>query len=167
VAQRSVLIVEDEHVIRSTLREFLVGEGYWVAEAGNVEDALKLARERDFHVAVCDVQLPDGDGIALLRSLHKINPSTFILIITAYATVENAVEAFKAGAFDYLVKPVIFEDLEHKLRRVFQYRDLYLENQQLRRELAQPRRFDQIVGSSKPLQELQQSIAKVAMAHSR
>ncbi len=166
MSQRSVLIVEDEQVIRSTLCEFLLGEGYDVAEAATVSDALTIARARDFHVAVCDVQLPDGDGIALLRSLHKINPSTFILIITAYATVENAVDAFKAGAFDYLVKPVIFEDLEHKLRRVFQYRDLYLENQQLRRELAQPRRFDQIIGSSKSIQELQQTIAKVAVANS-
>lgn len=166
VSPRSILIVEDEQIIRSTLREFLMGEGYSVAEAATMAEALALARQKDFHVAVCDVQLPDGDGIALLRTLHKINPSTFVLIITAYATVENAVEAFKAGAFDYLVKPVIFEDLEHKLRRVFQYRDLYLENQQLRRELAQPRRFDQIVGSSKPLEELQQTIAKVALAHS-
>src|SRR5690606_28847505 len=123
----------------------LVSEGYAVSDAGTMADALALARQKDFHVAVCDVQLPDGDGIALLRTLHKINPSTFILIITAYATVENAVDAFKAGAFDYLVKPVIFEDLDHKLKRVFQYRDLYLENQQLRRELAQPHRFDQII----------------------
>ncbi len=163
---RSVLIVEDEQIIRSTLREFLAGEGYDVAEAGRVDQALQLVRQRDFHVAVCDVQLPDGDGVALLRNVHKINPSTFVLIITAYATVENVVEAFKAGAFDYLVKPVIFEDLSHKLRRVFQYRDLYLENQQLRRELAQPQRFDQIIGSSKPIRDLQQTIAKVAVTHS-
>ena len=164
MSDRTVLIVEDEHVIRSTRREILVGEGDVVEEAGTMSDALALARQRDFHVAVCDVQLPDGDGIALLRMLHKINGSTFILIITAYATVENAVEAFKAGAFDYLVKPVLFEDLDHKLKRVFQYRDLYLENQQLRRELAQPRQLEQIVGSSKPIQELQQSIVKVAPA---
>jgi DNA-binding NtrC family response regulator len=164
--QRHVLIVEDEQIIRNTLCEFLAGERYHVATAATMNEALALVRERDFQVAVCDVQLPDGDGIALLRSIHKINPATFILIITAYATVENAVDAFKAGAFDYLVKPVIFEDLENKLRRVFQYRALYLENQQLRRELAQPRRFDQIVGSSKPLQELQQQIAKVALTHS-
>lgn len=162
----SVLIVEDEQIIRDTLHEFLSGEGYSVSDAGTVEDAQKIAREQDFHVAICDVQLPDGDGIALLRSLHKINPSTFVLIITAYATVENAVEAFKAGAFDYLVKPVLFEDLNHKLHRVFQYRQLYLENQQLRRELAQPRNFNEIVGSSKPLQELQQTIAKVALTGS-
>jgi DNA-binding NtrC family response regulator len=164
--QRRVLIVEDEQIIRNTLREFLAGEGYLVATAGTAQEALSLVRQQDFQVAVCDVQLPDGDGVALLRSIHKLNPATFILIITAYATVENAVEAFKAGAFDYLVKPVIFEDLENKLRRVFQYRALYLENQQLRRELAQPRQLEQIVGSSKPLQELQQQIAKVALANS-
>ena len=162
----SVLIVEDEQIIRDTLHEFLSGEGYNVAHAGTVETAQEIAREQDFHVAICDVQLPDGDGIALLRNLHKINPSMFVLIITAYATVENAVDAFKAGAFDYLVKPVLFEDLNHKLHRVFQYRQLYLENQQLRRELAQPRRFNETVGSSKPLQELQQTIAKVALTGS-
>ncbi|MFO1096143.1 MAG: sigma-54 dependent transcriptional regulator [Planctomycetaceae bacterium] len=166
MSARSVLIVEDEHIIRSTLREFLNSEGYSVTDAGTMTEALAIAKQKDFHVAVCDVQLPDGDGIALLRTLHKINPSTFILIITAYATVENAVDAFKAGAFDYLVKPVIFEDLDNKLKRVFQYRDLYLENQQLRRELAQPRQFEQIIGSSKPIEELQQTIAKVALAPS-
>ena len=104
--KRSVLIVEDEEIIRRSLKEVLLGEGYDVGEAESVADALRLARERDFDVAFCDVQLPDGDGIALLRRLHQLNAHTCILIITAYATVENAVEAFKAGAFDYLVKPV-------------------------------------------------------------
>lgn len=164
--RRSVLIVEDETIIRKTLAEFLTGEGFEVAQAGSMAEALQVARSRDFHVAICDVQLPDGDGIVLQRKLQQINPSVFVLIITAYATVENAVEAFKAGAFDFLVKPVIYEDLNNKLRRVFQYRDLYLENQALRRELAQPQKFDQIVGSSKPLQELLATITKVAATHS-
>ena len=84
-----------------------------------------------------------------------------MLIITAYGTVESAVEAFKGGAFDYLTKPVIFDDLVHKLKRVFEYRDLYMENQKLRLELAQPNRFDQIVGSSEPLKALQETIAKI------
>ncbi len=164
--RRSVLIVEDETIIRKTLAEFLTGEGFEVAQAGSMAEALQVARGRDFHVAICDVQLPDGDGIVLQRKLQQINPSVFVLIITAYATVENAVEAFKAGAFDFLVKPVIYEDLNNKLRRVFQYRDLYLENQALRRELAQPQKFDQIVGSSKPLQELLATITKIAATHS-
>lgn len=163
---RQVLIVEDEDIIRNTLSEFLSGEGYAIATAGTVDEGLSRARERDYHLAICDIQLPDGDGIKLMRMMHKLNPSMFVLIITAYGTVESAVEAFKAGAFDYLTKPVIFDDLANKLKRVFEYRDLYLENQKLRRELSQPNRFDQIVGSSDPLRVLQETIAKISATHS-
>lgn len=163
---RSILVVEDEQVIRSSLREFLTDEGFTVTEAGSVAQALTLARQQDFQVAICDVRLPDGDGVQLLKKLHQINPSMFVLIITAYATVESVVEAFKAGAFDYLVKPVIFDDVANKLRRVYQFREMFLENQRLRRELAQPQRFEQIVGSSQPLKELQAQISKIALANS-
>lgn len=164
--RRSILIVEDEEIIRTTLREFLAGEGYDVTEAGTVADAMDAARTRDFHVAICDVQLPDGDGIGLLRRLQQYHSDIFVLVITAYATVENAVEAFKAGAFDYLVKPVLFEDLLTKLERLFRYRELYVENQALRRELSRRDDFDQIVGSSKVLAELQETIHKVAVTNS-
>ena len=164
--KRSVLIVEDEEIIRTTLSEFLAGEGYAVTEAAAVRDSLVLAQEREFHVAICDVQLPDGDGIGLLRRLQQLNPHTAVLVITAYATVENAIDAFKAGAFDYLVKPVIFEDLLNKLERLFEFRQLTLENQALRRELAREDRFEQIVGSSKALTELQKTIRKVAATNS-
>jgi len=164
--QRSILVIEDEQVIRSSLREFLTDEGFVVTEAGNCAEALALARQQDFQVAICDVRLPDGDGVQLLRKLQQINPSVFVLIITAYATVENAVDAFKAGAFDYLVKPVMFEDVANKLRRVYQFREMFLENQRLRKELSQPQQFELIVGSSQPLKELQTSIAKIAVTHS-
>jgi DNA-binding NtrC family response regulator len=158
-----VLIVEDEEIIRTSLREFLSEEGYDVAVAGTVAAALHVARQRDFHVAICDVQLPDGDGVQLLRRLQQLNPGTSVMIITAYATVENAVEAFKSGAFDYLVKPVIFDDLANKLNRLFQYRELYLENQALRRELGRRDNGDEIIGSSKAIQEVQDAIRKVAV----
>ncbi|MEX2286916.1 MAG: sigma-54 dependent transcriptional regulator, partial [Planctomycetaceae bacterium] len=164
--RHSVLIIEDEDIIRTTLREFLQGESYAVAEAATVAEALSLARQRDFDVAICDVQLPDGDGIDLLSKLQQRNPETFLLVITAYATVENAVEAFKAGAFDYLVKPVIFEDLQNKLQRLFEHRALHRENILLRRELARRDDFEQIIGSSKALAELQETIRKVAVTHS-
>ena len=162
----SVLVVEDEEIIRTTLGEYLASEGYNVELCSRVSEALEKCRERDFDVAICDVQLPDGDGVHLLRRLHQINPNLFVLIITAYATVENAVEAFTAGAFDYLCKPVMFEDLSNKLDRLFQYRALFLENQSLRRELARRDNFEQIVGSSKSLEELQQTIRKVAATNS-
>ena len=163
---RSVLIVEDEQIIRTTLAEFLSGEGYRTKVAGTFFEALHLARENEFDVAICDVQLPDGDGIELIRQLAQLNPETFGLIITAYATVENAVEAFKSGAFDYLVKPVIFEDLHNKLENLFRYRDLHRENQTLRRELAGRSEFEKIVGSSRAVTELQETIRKIAATNS-
>lgn len=163
---KSILIVEDEQIIRETLAEFLSGEGFQVVTAPCVSDAIKLAHERDFDVAICDIQLPDGDGVQLLRRLHRINPAMFVLIISAYATVENAVEAFTAGAFDYLVKPVIFDDLINRLRRLFKFQDLYLENQKLRKELSRQAGFDQVVGSSRVLQELLSTIRKVAATNS-
>lgn len=163
---RSVLIVEDEEIIRTSLGEFLSDEGYDVATAGNAAAALQHARHRDFQVAVCDVQLPDGDGLAVLRRLQQLNPSLSGLIITAYATVENAVEAFQSGAFDYLVKPVIFDDLSNKLKRLFQYRELILENQLLRRELARREHGEELIGSSNALRDVQDAARRVALTNS-
>ena len=162
---RSILIVEDEEIIRTSLREFLVEEGYDVTAAASIAEAVRAIRERDFHVAICDVQLPDGDGVNLLRKLLQYNPNVSGLIITAYATVENAVEAFKAGAFDFLVKPVIFDDLSNKLQRLFQYRELYQENQALRKELARRDDGEEIIGSSRAIQEVQDAIRKVAVTN--
>ena len=160
--RRSVLIVEDEEIIRTTLHEYLVSEGYDVVSTGSVTQAIQLAKARDFQIAICDVQLPDGDGVALLRRLQQLQSHLFVLIITAYATVENAVEAFKAGAFDYLCKPVIFDDLSFRLQRLLQYREVYQDNIALRRELARHVQFDQLIGSSQALKAVQDEIRKVA-----
>ncbi len=166
MTQHTILIVEDEEIIRTTLREFLQGEGYVVDQAASVTEALEKVQRYDFDVAICDVQLPDGDGVGFMKKLHQFNPQTFVLIITAYATVENVVEAFKAGAFDYLVKPVIFEDLKRKLNRLFRYRELYSENQALRRELERQDGFERIVGSSEVLKSTLATIRKVAATNS-
>lgn len=163
---KSVLIVEDEEIIRDTLSEFLSGEGFEVGTASNVAEALKLVRERDFDVGICDVQLPDGDGVQLLRRLHRLNPGMFVLIISAYATVENTVEAFTAGAFDYLIKPVVFDELINRLKRLFSFQNLYLENQRLRKDLDRRGGFEQIIGSSRVLQDTLNTIRKVAATNS-
>lgn len=160
---RSILICEDEEIIRTSLREFLADEGYDVVAVGTATAALHAIRQRDFHVAICDVQLPDGDGVQLLRRLLQFNANLSGLVITAYATVENAVEAFKAGAFDFLVKPVIFDDLANKLQRLFQYRELSQENQALRKELARRDDSDELIGSSRAVRELQDATRKVAV----
>ena len=94
----TVLIIDDEPLIRGTLAEYLQQEGFAVEDCGDGEEALKRAAQRKFDIAICDVHLPGIDGIEVLQRLLQISPETFVLLITAYATVESAVEAFQRGA---------------------------------------------------------------------
>jgi DNA-binding NtrC family response regulator len=166
VKSARVLIVDDEPIIRDTLAEYLGGEGFAVTACGRGEEALELAGARRFDVALCDVQLPDLDGIEVLERLLKISPDTFVLLITAYATVENAVEAFQRGAHDYLMKPILLDEVLSKLRRLLGYRELYLENQWLRRELNRNHEQDEIRGRSAAMQRVLEMVRKVAPTRS-
>jgi len=161
-----VLIVDDEPLIRSTLAEYLTQEGFKVAACANGEAALLQAAEQCYDVALCDVQLPGIDGIELLERLHKISPQTFVLLITAYATVENAVQAFQRGAQDYLMKPILLDEVLGKIRRLLAYRALHEENQALRRELNRDYDFNHIVGKSAAMQRVFDMVRKVAPTRS-
>ena len=118
----SVLIVDDEPLIRETLAEYLIQEGFFVSTCGSGEEALELAAAQRFDLAFCDVQLPGIDGIEVLDRLLKISPQTSVVLITAFATVENAVEAFQRGAHDYLMKPILLDEVGGKVRRLMAYR---------------------------------------------
>jgi DNA-binding NtrC family response regulator len=161
-----VLVVDDEPLIRETLAEYLGQEGLTVTTAGDGEEALQLAAGQRFDVVLCDVQLPGMDGLELLERLLKISPQTFVLLITAYATVENAVEAFQRGAHDYLMKPIILDEVLNKIRHLLAYRDLFLENQSLRRELNRAHDFDQIVGRGPAMRQVFDMVRKVAPTRS-
>jgi DNA-binding NtrC family response regulator len=161
-----VLVVDDEPLIRDTLAEYLGQEGFAVAACPNGEQALALAAERRFDVALCDVQLPDMDGLEVLERLLKISPQTFVLLITAYATVENAVEAFQRGAHDYLMKPILLDEVLNKLRRLLTYRDLFAENQSLRRQLNRDYDPSHIIGRSPVMKQLLEMVRKVAPTRS-
>src|SRR6516164_8506129 len=161
-----ILVVDDELIIRDTLAEYLTGEGFAVETCADGEEALARAAEQCFDVALCDVQLPGIDGIELLERLLKISPRTFVLLITAYATVENAVEAFQRGAHDYLMKPILLDEVLSKIRRLLAYRELFLENQALRRELNRDYDFDHLVGRSPAMQRIFDMVRKVAPTRS-
>jgi DNA-binding NtrC family response regulator len=120
-AKGRVLIVDDEEIIASTLQEFLQGEGYDVAVASDAHSALASIEKFEPDLALCDVQLPGSDGLELLEKLLRLRPELLVLIITAYATVESAVAAFRKGAHDYLMKPVIFDELLTKLDRLIRF----------------------------------------------
>ena len=157
-----LLIVDDEPVIRDSLGEFLMQEGFAVTLCGSAEEALALAQETRFDLALCDVQLPGLDGLALLDRLLKISPETFVLLITAYGTVESAVSAFQHGAHDYLMKPILLDEVLAKIRRLLQYRQLHLENQWLRRELNRDTEHEAIIGKSLAMQHVLDIARKVA-----
>jgi DNA-binding NtrC family response regulator len=161
-----ILIVDDEPLIRQTLAEYLSQEGFAVTACGNGEEAVARAAERPFDVALCDVQMPGLDGLELLERLRKISPETFVLLITAYATVENAVEAFQRGAHDYLMKPILLDEVHKKIRHLLAYRDLFQENEWLRRELNRTWDFGEIVGRSPAMQQVFATVRKVAPTRS-
>lgn len=161
-----VLIVDDEEVIASTLQEFLEGEGFEVGVAHNAPRALELAQTLEPDLALCDVQLPGLDGLELLDRLVRFRPETLVMMITAFATVENAVAAFQRGAHDYLMKPVIFEDLLAKIDRLIEYRRLLLENQALRRHLRTQTDAETLVGQSPAMRAVKTLIRKVGPTRS-
>lgn len=161
-----ILIVDDEEVIAATLQEFLQGEGFEVGIAGDATTALALVERFEPELALCDVQLPGLDGIELLDRLLQVRPETLVLMITAYATVENAVAAFHRGAHDYLMKPVIFEELLAKIDRLLRFRRLLQENQALRRQLHAEAGPETLVAQSAMLQAVKTLIRKVGPTRS-
>ncbi|MGP0066937.1 MAG: sigma-54-dependent transcriptional regulator [Isosphaeraceae bacterium] len=161
-----VLIVDDEDVIAETLKEFLQGERYEAATAPEISSALALVEKFEPDVVLCDVQLPGGDGLAVLNRALRIRPETMFIMITAYATVENAVAAFRRGAQDYLMKPVLFDDLLAKIDRLIGYRRLLLENQALRRQLHGQGDIEALVGESPPMKAVKTLIRKVGPTRS-
>ncbi len=161
-----VLVVDDELLIRDTLAEYLTQEGCAVTVCANAEEALARAAERRYDVALCDVQLPDLDGLQLLERLQRLSPETAVLLITAYATVENAVEAFQRGASDYLMKPILLDEVLIKIRRLLEQRDLVLENQRLRREVNRAQDVEHIIGDSLAMRQVFDLARKVAPTRS-
>ncbi|MGH7169386.1 MAG: sigma-54-dependent transcriptional regulator, partial [Gemmataceae bacterium] len=163
-SEAAILIVDDELLIRETLAEYLSQEGFVVVACASGEEALQRAAAQRFDAVLCDVHLPGLNGLELLDRLQRLNPETFVLLITAYATVENAVEAFQRGAHDYLMKPILLDEVLNKIRRLLAHRTLYRENQWLRRELNLARRSDseRIIGTSPGMMQVFDMVRKVA-----
>ena len=157
-----ILVVDDEQLIRETLAEYLDGEGFSVTQCSNAENALRECQTIPFDVALLDVQLPGKDGIALLKEFLKISPETLVMFMTAFATVETAVAAFQLGAHDYLMKPLLLDEVVSKIRRLLEFRKLSLENQWLRRELNREKDREFVIGNSDSMKKVFQLVKKVA-----
>ena len=157
-----ILIVDDEPIKRSVLEDELGAAGYSVVTAANPLEAARELAKSTFEVVVTDLRMPAQDGLSFLREVKRQKPAQAAIVMTAYGSVETAVEAMKLGAFDYLQKPFSTEELLLKLDKLLQYERLASENEALRHQLALPRIESQIVGRSKPMREVLQRIHAVA-----
>jgi len=116
MVSKPILVVDDEPIVRESIRDWLKDAGYQVATAETGEEALEMIEKQDFSVMILDVRLPGKTGIKVLREVKALKPQIKSIVITAYPTVELADEAMKLGAVDYLIKPVAPDDLERLIR---------------------------------------------------
>lgn len=157
-----ILVVDDEQIIRESLSFVLKKEGYHVEEAANGREALSKQEDRPFDVVITDIEMPEMRGIELLEHIAKRSPQTFVIIITAFASIETAVAALRKGAYDYVLKPIDFDDIIHRIKKLLDHRALALENSLLRQELNRTYDFGNIIGQSQSMKNVFQVIQRVA-----
>ena len=157
-----VLIIEDDLNTREGLKTFLEEEGYRITAVEKGEEGIELVKEKSFPVVVTDLKLPGMDGIEVLREVHRISPNTEVIILTAYGTVENAVEAMKEGAYHYLTKPINLEEFILVIKKALEHYRLKEKVELLEKQLEERYRFENIIGSSRRMREIFQTITQVA-----
>jgi DNA-binding NtrC family response regulator len=158
----SILVVDDEFSVRDSLYNWFKTEGYRVDTAENGMEALKKLQESSWDIALVDIKMPGMDGMELQRHIKKIDSTIILIIITAYATVDTAVEAMKEGAYDYLSKPIDPDKLSILIRNAVNQRRLIAENIQLKQKVEELSLQDEIVGESPQIKKILEMIDTVA-----
>src|SRR5437763_3920059 len=156
-----ILIAEDEDLMRAILAGLLEEAGYRVAVAANAEEALERFAAEDVAVTLTDIRMTGMDGLALLDRIKDIDAEALVIIMTAYSSVDSAVAALRKGAYDYITKPFVNEDLLQTIRNAITQRELFIENRLLRRELRRTYRSKDIIGNSDAMQTVFGLIGKV------
>jgi two-component system response regulator PilR (NtrC family) len=157
-----ILVVDDEQSMRDFLSIMLKKEGYGVVAAENGSDALKAVQTEIFDLVISDVKMPGIDGIDVLKTVKEISPETIVIMITAYATAETAVEAMKLGAYDYITKPFKVDEIKLIIQKALEKRHLRKENILLRREIESRAGFENFIGKSSTMQRVFSLIRQVA-----
>ena len=158
----NVLIVEDEELMRSILRQLLEGEDCQVFTADSAENALEIFSTNEIAVTLTDIKMSGMDGIELLDHIKAIDDEALVIIMTAYSSVDSAIAALRKGAYDYITKPFVNEDLLQTVRNAIRTKKLFSENRALRRELNKKYSFAEIIGKSEALQDVFRIVEKVA-----
>jgi DNA-binding NtrC family response regulator len=163
---KTVLIVEDEKVLRESLAELLGEEGHDVVQAADGKAAYELILQRSVDLVLSDIRMPEMDGLTLLGHLQKVAPQTPVIMITAFGTVESAVTAMRAGAYDYLLKPVQFDDVLLKVQRALQFSEMSRSQKIITEQLAAESTFHNLVGNSQSILNLFETVRKLSTVKS-
>ncbi|KAB2968253.1 MAG: sigma-54-dependent Fis family transcriptional regulator [Thermoanaerobaculia bacterium] len=158
----SILVVDDEPIVLQSLGDWFRQDGYLVDVAASAKEALRVAAERHHDIALLDIKMPGVDGLELQERLAKEVPDLTVIVMTAYASIESAVRALKAGAYDYITKPFDPDDLSHLVRRAIEHRSLKSENERLKEQLASVAGPAPLVGDSAAMRHVHELIEAVA-----
>jgi DNA-binding NtrC family response regulator len=157
-----ILIVDDEGTLRESLKRVLSKEGYAVDVENSAESALRRIEEGTYDLIITDIILPGLNGIELVRRVREKIQDQAVIIITAYASLETAVEALRAGAYDYVVKPIIHEEIKRTIRNALRERALRAENLILKKQIEGRYDFEKIIGQSRGILSLIEEVKKIA-----
>jgi two-component system response regulator PilR (NtrC family) len=161
-----ILVVDDEKSLREVLSIMLKRAGYTVTEACDGDEAIGHVNKEIYDLVITDLRMPKADGMDVLKAVKSSSPDTVVLVITAFATSDSAVEAMKQGAYDYLTKPFQVDEVQLIIRNALEKRRLSTENMLLKREMASQSSFAKIVGQSEAMQKVFDVVKKVADARS-
>ncbi len=158
---KSILIIEDEETLRQSLKRVFARDGFDVDIADSAEKGISLLEKNIYDVIVSDIILPGMDGIALLTQVRRDFPDQIFIVMTAYASLETAVRALRAGAYDYIMKPIMHEEIKQVVKNALMQRRLQVENILLKREIGKTYDFSSIIGKSPALKTVIDEAKKI------
>ncbi len=161
----SILIVDDEESVRDSLYNWFIEDGYHVECAEDAKKALSMLQSESFHIILADIKMPGMDGLEMLKRIKSLKSDAIVIIMTAFATVDTAVQALKDGAFDYVTKPFDPDDLSHLIRNASKQITLTEENEILKDKVTLLENVEDMIGQSEAMQEVFKQIESVAQSN--
>ncbi len=162
----SLLIVDDEESVRDSLYNWFIEDGFQVKCAENAKEALNMLESGKFDIILADIKMPGMDGLEMHRRIKMLNPEAIVIIMTAFASVESAVQALKDGAYDYITKPFDPDDLSHLIRNAANQIEMKAENQALKERIVSLENIEDIVGTSDAMMKVLKDVENVSQSNS-
>ena len=164
--KNSILIVDDEESVRDSLYNWFIEDGYCVECAENAKKALSILESKNFNIILADIKMPGMDGLEMQRRIKSLNKDSIVIIMTAFASVDSAVQALKDGAYDYITKPFDPDDLSHLIRNATKQISLKTENEALKEKFVSLENIDDLIGNSEAMLKVLKEVETVAQSNS-